>query len=184
MPAVHSSLSVSHQHLDQPSSWVERWAHRVPAGGTVLDVACGGGRHARFFAQHNHAVDAVDRDAAALAMLQSVPGINTFCTDIESGAWPCTGRSYAGVIVTNYLYRPLIPTLLSALTPGGALIYETFAIGNERYGRPANPDFLLRHGELLELVRGRLRVIAYEDVYVDVPKPAMIQRICALREES
>lgn len=184
MPGVHSPSSTPHKYLDQPSPWVVRWAHHVPAGGAVLDVACGGGRHARFFAGRNHAVDAVDRDAAALATLQPVPGINTLCADIESGPWPCAGRAYAGVIVTHYLYRPLLPTLLSALAPGGALIYETFASGNERFGRPSNPDFLLQHGELLELVRGRLRVIAYEDVYVDVPKPALMQRICAVRQES
>lgn len=171
-----------HAALDRPSDWVVRWVDRVPPDSPVLDVACGGGRHARFFAARGHAVDATDRDAAALAPLKNIPLITALCADIESGPWPYSGRTFGGVIVTNYLHRPLMPTLLDAVAPGGALIYETFAIGNERYGRPTNPDFLLQSGELLDMARGRLRVIAYEDLYVNTPKPAMIQRICAVRE--
>ncbi len=170
----------AHPHSDTPSAWVCRWAEQVPAGGRVLDVAAGGGRHARWFAARGHPVDAVDRDAAALAGLAGVPGITALCADLESGSWPYAGQTFAGIVVANYLHRPLFPHLLGALAPGGALIYETFAVGNEKYGRPGNPDFLLRSGELLEVVRGRLRVIAYEDVFVSVPKPAMVQRICAV----
>lgn len=166
--------------MDRPSAWVERWAGQVRAGGTVLDVACGGGRHARFFAARGHAVAAVDRDAAALAALRGIAAVDATCADIEAGPWPYTGRTFDAVVVTNYLRRPLFPALLDALALGGVLIYETFAAGNERYGRPANPDFLLKPGELLAVVQGRLRVLAFEDVYVDVPKPAMVQRICAM----
>jgi SAM-dependent methyltransferase len=156
-----------------------RWGHLVAPGGRVLDVASGSGRHARWFAARGHPVDAVDRDASAVASLASVPGVHAVCADIESGEWPFPMRTYAGACVTNYLHRPLFATLLDALAPGGVLIYETFARGNERFGRPSNPDFLLKPGELLELVRGRLRVLAYEDLTVESPRPACIQRICA-----
>ncbi|MCW5604465.1 MAG: class I SAM-dependent methyltransferase [Burkholderiales bacterium] len=163
-----------------PSSWVTRWAELISAGGHVLDVACGGGRHARYFAARGHAVDAVDRDTAVIAALARIQGVTALCADIESGPWPYAGRTFEGVIVTNYLHRPLLPCLLAALAPGGVLVYETFAAGNERYGRPSNPAFLLQPGELLELSRGRLRVVAYEDVHVEVPGPAMVQRLCAV----
>ena len=147
----------------------------------MLDVACGSGRHARWLAARGYTVEAVDRDAALLAALTSTPGIATRCADLEGGAWPYEGQSFAGIVVANYLHRPLFPHLIAALAPGGALIYETFAAGNERFGRPSNPDFLLRRGELLEVVRGTLRIIAYEDRIVSEPRPAAIQRICAIR---
>ena len=147
----------------------------------MLDVACGGGRHAVFFAGRGYAVDAVDRDAAVLCGLEGVAGVRPLCADIESGPWPYARRTYAGVVVTNYLHRPLLPVLVDAVGAGGVLIYETFAVGNERYGRPSNPAFLLEPGELLEAVRGRLRVVGYEDVDVGEPKPAAVQRICAAR---
>ncbi len=170
--------SGNHAALDIPSAWVVQWAERVPAGGAILDVACGSGRHARFFAARGHPVDAVDRDAAAIAALAVVPGVVARCADIEGGPWPYAGRQFAAVVVTNYLHRPLFPALIAAIAPGGLLIYETFAEGNEAYGRPANPDFLLRRGELLERV-GAMQVLAFEDLYVDLPKPAVVQRICA-----
>ena len=166
--------------LETPSDWVVRWADRIPAAGRVLDVASGSGRHARWLAARGHDVDAVDRDAEALSALGGVARVRTLCADIETGAWPCERGCYAGVVVTNYLHRPLFPELLAALAPGGALIYETFALGNERYGRPSNPAYLLQPGELLEIVRGRLRVVAYEDLEVTRPKPAVVQRICAI----
>ena len=174
-----NSRNQSHAELATPSSWVLRWAHLVRAGGPVLDVASGGGRHALYFAARGHPVDAVDRDAAALAALSAQSGITALCADIEGGPWPYAGRRFAGVVVTNYLHRPLFPALLAALAPGGVLIYETFAQGNAAYGRPANPDFLLQPGELLRAF-GDARVVAYEDLYVDTPKPAMVQRICVL----
>ena len=166
--------------LNAPSAWVARWADRVPAGGRVLDIACGKGRNARLFAARGHAVEAVDRDPAVLSWLSGVANVTARCADLEQGPWPYEGHRFAGIVVSNYLWRPLFPRLLAALAPEGALIYETFAVGNEHYGRPSNPDFLLRPGELLEVVRGRLRVIAYEDVFVPEPRPAMMQRICAV----
>jgi SAM-dependent methyltransferase len=165
----------------EPSAWVRRWAELIAPGGRVLDVAAGSGRHALLFAQRGHPVEAVDRDAAALNALGANAAITTRVADLEAGVWPYSSQSFAAVIVTNYLHRPLLPLLVAAIGPSGILIYETFAAGNERFGRPSNPDFLLRPGELLEAVRGVLRVIAYEDVQVEQPKPAMVQRICAQR---
>lgn len=135
-----------------------------------------------YFASRGHVVKAVDRDVGAIAALGAQPGIVAVQADIESGPWPCGSETFAAVVVTNYLHRPLLPVLVNAVASGGVLIYETFAQGNERFGRPSNPAFLLRPGELLDAVRGRLRVIAYEDVQIDDPKPAMVQRICAQRE--
>jgi SAM-dependent methyltransferase len=163
------------------SPWVRRWAPLLRPGSRVLDVACGGGRHARLFAAAGHAVTALDRDAAALATLATVPGITTCRADIEGGPWPCPGAVFDAVVVTNYLYRPLFPALLSAVAPGGLLIYETFAVGNERYGRPSNPDFLLRPGELIERLHPSLEIVAYEAGLVAEPKSAVLQRVCARR---
>jgi SAM-dependent methyltransferase len=165
-----------------PSAWVRRWAGHIPPAGRVLDVAAGSGRHARLLAALGLAVDAVDRDAAAMARLEGLAGIRTRVADLEAGSWPYASQTFGGIVVANYLHRPLLPALVAAVAPGGLLIYETFAVGNERFGRPANPDFLLRPGELLEAVRGTLRVLAYEDLEVEEPKRAMVQRICARRE--
>lgn len=171
-----------HTHdVSAPSAWIVRWAELVAPRTAVLDVACGSGRHARWFAARGHPVDAVDRDEAAIAALSAVPRISALCADIENGPWPYAGRSYGAVVVANYLHRPLLPLLVDAIAPRGILLYETFAAGNERYGRPSNPAFLLQPGELLEAVRGRLRVVAYEDIEVSEPRPACIQRICAVR---
>jgi len=170
-------------HTDQaPSPWVVRFAPCIVNGGLILDLACGSGRHARLLAGLGYAVIAVDRDADALATLNATPGIETHAVDLEGGAWPFPAGRFAGVVVTNYLHRPLFPTLLDAVAPGGVLIYETFARGNERYGRPANPAFLLQPGELLDVTLGRMRVLAYEDLFTAEPKPAMVQRICARHE--
>jgi SAM-dependent methyltransferase len=170
-------------HTDQAASaWVERFAPYIEKGGSVLDVASGSGRHARLLAALGYSVLAVDHDAAALAALSAIPGIEIQVVDLETAAWPFPAGRFAGVIVTNYLHRPLFPALLDAIAPGGVLIYETFARGNERYGRPANPAFLLEPGELLRVSLGRMRVLAYEDLLVAQPKPAMVQRICARRE--
>lgn len=162
-----------------PSPWVVRFANLVPTGGPVLDVAAGGGRHTRFFRGRGHPVTAVDRDTAALARIDDQLEIIT--ADLETeGAWPFGSRRFAGIVVTNYLHRPLFPGILAALAPGGVLLYETFAAGNERFGKPSNPDFLLKPGELLDVTRDRLRVVAYEDVELAEPKPAMVQRIAAV----
>jgi SAM-dependent methyltransferase len=146
-------------------------------------VAAGSGRHARWLRNQGHPVTAIDRDIPGLADLKGQVGVEIIAADLETGApFPLTGRSFAGVVVTNYLHRPILPTLVAAVAPGGVLIYETFARGNERFGKPSNPDFLLQPGELLEAVRGKLRVVAYEDLEVTSPKPAMIQRIAAIAE--
>jgi SAM-dependent methyltransferase len=172
-----------HATLLPPSPWVTRFAPLIPNGGTVLDVAAGSGRHARWLRGRGHPIVAIDRDIAGLADLMGQDGVEIIAVDLETGApFPLAGRSFAGVIVTNYLHRPILPALVAAVAPGGALISETFARGNERFGKPSNPDFLLQPGELLDVVRGRLRVIAYEDLEVATPKPAMIQRIAAIAE--
>src|SRR5215831_4534805 len=136
-----------------PSEWVARWAHLIVAHGRVLDVACGSGRHARYLGGLGYEVVGVDRDADAQAALAGVRGASVLVADIENGPWPFEPASFDAVVVTNYLHRPLFPRLLEALRGPGVLIYETFSAGNERYGRPSNPDFLLQPGELLERIR-------------------------------
>jgi SAM-dependent methyltransferase len=172
----------AHHELEPPSAWVCRFAPLIRAGGRVLDLACGGGRHARYLAGLALQVEAVDRDAEVLSRLAEVAGVTTRIADLEHGPWPYAGQQFDAIVVTNYLHRPLFSHLFPALASGGVLIYETFAAGNECYGRPANPDFLLKPGELLEFARGPLRVIAYEDLYVEAPKPALVQRVCAVNE--
>lgn len=164
-----------------PSAWVCRFARLIAAGGTVLDLACGQGRHARYLAGLGYRVEAVDCDGAALAALAGVAGVSTHCVDLEGAPWPYHAGRFDGIVVTNYLHRPLMPVMLDALGPGAVLIYETFASGNEKRGRPSNPEFLLRPGELLQTVEGRLSVLAFEQGLVERPKPAVIQRICAAR---
>jgi SAM-dependent methyltransferase len=169
--------------VGEPSRWVSQWAHLVAAGGAVLDVASGGGRHARLFASLGHPVTALDRDAAALDLMRGVARINTLVADLEGAAWPLpAGTEFAAIVVTNYLHRPLFPQLLRSLAPGGVLVYETFAQGNESVGKPSNPAFLLAPGELLDVVRGHLRVVAFQDGFLAQPRPAYVQRICAIRE--
>ncbi|HEY6715138.1 MAG TPA: class I SAM-dependent methyltransferase [Reyranella sp.] len=162
-----------------PSSWIMQWAGLIAAGAAVLDVAAGGGRHSRFFADRGHKVTVLDRDTSPLA---SHPDVEIVQADLEDGSpWPLPGRTFGAVVVTNYLHRPLCPALLDALAPGGVLLYETFMEGNERFGRPSNPAFLLKDGELLDLARGRLSVTAYEARMISEPKMAMVQRIAARR---
>ena len=171
----------THAPLATPSAWVTRFAPLIPPG-EVLDLACGSGRHARLLAALGLSVLAVDRDAAALAQAAG-ERIETCQFDLEQGAaWPFAPGRFTGIVVCNYLHRPLFASLLAALAPGGVLIYETFALGNAQFGKPANPDFLLAPGELLAAFgpapdRQR-RVLAYEDLYTALPKPAMVQRIC------
>ena len=163
-----------------PSPWVRRFASLILAGGHVLDVACGAGRHARLLAQMGYRVEAVDREPLTLEQLKGQPGINTRVADLEKDAWPYEAASFDAVIVTNYLHRPIFPALLQALRPNGVLIYETFMIGNERFGKPSNPDFLLQPNELFDRVNNRLTVVAFEQGVIDAPKPACVQRICAV----
>lgn len=169
---------------DTVSDWVRRWAPLIRQG-EVLDLACGGGRHARLLAGLGHTVIALDRDAQALARLKAGAHgdiITTVEYDLEAAgaAWPFAPRSLAAIVVTNYLYRPLLPPLTASLAPDGILIYETFARGNEVFGKPSNPDFLLMPSELLGLAgRAGLRVLGFEDGVVRSPRPARVQRLCA-----
>jgi len=167
-------------HDSAPSAWVMRWAAQVRPGGLVLDLACGAGRHARALAALGFEVSAVDRDVAAFAA--PPPGVALLEADLEGGPWPYPGVAFDGIVVANYLHRPLLPVLVESLVPGGVLVYETFARGNERFGKPSNPAFLLEPGELLAAVQGKLRVIAYEDLVVEEPRPAAVQRLCARQE--
>ena len=170
-----------HQAPTPPSPWVRRFAPLVRAGGEVLDVACGSGRHTRHFLALGHPVTALDKDLSGIADLRSEPRLGTVAADLEDGsAWPLEGRQFAGIVVTNYLHRPVFPRLVRGLAPGGVLIYETFARGNERFGRPRNPAYLLREGELFERFGGVLCIIAYEHGEIARPKPAVVQRLCAV----
>lgn len=169
--------------IDSPSPWVCRWARLIRPSGRVLDLACGDGRHARYLSALGFAVLAVDRDDAALAALEGLAGIEVRGADLEGSAWPFAADRFDGVVVTNYLHRPLFGPLVASLRAGGALIYETFAAGNERYGRPSNPAFLLRPNELLQSVEP-LAIVAFEQGIVWAPKPAAIQRVCAVRGEA
>jgi len=160
------------------SPWVRRWSHLVPAGGAVLDVACGYGRHLRWFAAQGHPVTGVDRLGEAISSVANLG--EAVLADIENGPWPFAGRTFDGVVVTNYLWRPLLPAIVQSVAPGGVLIYETFAAGNETVGKPSRPDFLLQPGELLRACQD-LRVVAYEDGFADEPA-RFIQRIAAVRQ--
>jgi SAM-dependent methyltransferase len=167
-------------HADHaaPSPWVCRWAGLIRPGGRVLDLACGSGRHVRWLAAQGFAVTAVDRDAAALQPLRAIAQV--LVADLEGAPWPLGSERFDAVVVTHYLWRPLWPELLAALAEGGVLIYETFADGNQSVGRPSRPDFLLRHGELLQVASG-LRIVAYEDGFLDAPS-RFVQRITAVAD--
>jgi SAM-dependent methyltransferase len=174
----------AHGEVDRPSAWVQRFAALIPSG-EVLDLACGGGRHSRLLAALDHPVLALDRSMESLAQAAGT-GITTLQHDLEAvdeaARWPFSSARFAGVVVTNYLFRPLLNAIVDSLAPQGVLIYETFAQGNAQFGKPSNPDFLLAHGELLTLAQTRgLHVLAYEDGYLETPKPAMVQRLCAIK---
>ena len=165
-----------------PSPWVAGHLGYFAPGARVLDLACGSGRHSRLLASLGHPVLAVERDAEALAGLYGLPGIETLQADLEGDEWPLAGHQFAGIVVTNYLWRPRFADLLALLAPGGVLVYETFMLGNEAYGKPSSPKFLLQPGELRERVAAAgWREIAFDEGYTATPKPAMRQAVCAQR---
>lgn len=165
----------------EPSSWIARFAPLIPAQGDVLDLACGGGRHARLLASLGHRVDAVDRDGDALALLAGIEGVTTRQADLEGGPWPYYGCVFDGIVVSRYLWRPLMPQIFNCLGEGGVLIYETFMEGQQLFGKPENPAHLLRSGELLEMVGKRFTVVAFEQGEIAGEKPQVMQRICVRR---
>lgn len=162
------------------SDWVRRWAGLIPPGGGVLDLACGGGRHALHLSGLGHQVVAVDRDLSLVEELRGAPNIAWRQADLEVDAWPFPGDTFRGIVVTNYLHRPLFGPILAALEPGGVLIYETFSLGQAKYGRPRNPAHLLLPGELLEMARGTLSVRAFEDVE-ETEQRRCVQRLCGVK---
>lgn len=172
-------------HLQHtPSAWFLRYADLIEPDSNVLDLACGHGRHARFFAERGARVTAVDRDAIALQSLRATQNVTPECRDIENDAWPYSAATFAAVIVCNYLWRPTLASLLATIKPGGVLLYETFTDGNERYGKPSRPDFLLRSNELLALTRDTFSVVAFEegDEFDASGKPfAVKQKIAAIK---
>jgi SAM-dependent methyltransferase len=169
-----------HAHDDPPSPWIVRFAPLVRPGGAALDLACGGGRHARLLAARGHPVEAVDRDAAAIRSLAGATGITAHVADLEGEPWPYPGRRFDAVVVTRYLHRPLFPSIAAALADGGVLLYETFMRGHERLGRPSRPEFVLAPGELLSAFAG-LTVVAFEQGRIEEPTPSVVQRLCAVR---
>ena len=179
-PRHHNTVNVP------PSPWVVRFAPLIT--GVVLDVACGAGRHTRFFLSRGHRVTAIDRDLSRISGLEQSDRLVLHQTDLEaegnSGPGSLPGGRFGGVIVTNYLWRPLLPAIVDAVAEDGVLLYETFAAGNARYGKPSNPDYLLQPGELLDTVSGQLQVVAYENGLTDDPRPAVLQRICAVRRNA
>ncbi|TFW70372.1 SAM-dependent methyltransferase [Methylotenera oryzisoli] len=164
---------------ESPSSWIVKFAPLIKSQGLVLDLACGSGRHAKWLAQQGYQVDALDRDPIATSSMQGIDGIRIQLTDLETTEPPSFEHSYDGIIVSRYLHRPILTSLATILKPGGILIYETFMRGNERYGKPSNPDFLLMPDELLNTYSPLLNIISFEQGEVVEPKPAMLQRICA-----
>ena len=174
---------IAHDDLT-PSAWVQRFAPQVPnfGSGSVLDVACGNGRHTRLFLDMGYKIVAVDRNVAGIQDLTQHPNLTILEADLElETGWPLRNQQFSGVVVTNYMSRPNLDDIVSAVGLGGVLIYETFANGNEQYGRPKNPDFLLREGELIKIVANNFSIAAYEHGFVEQPKPAVVQRIVAIR---
>jgi SAM-dependent methyltransferase len=167
--------------VSAPSQWVVRHSTRIASGGQVLDLACGNGRHAVWLAQQGYRVEAVDQDSTLLSGMIQFPNIHLTTADLEAGTWPYAAQQFDGIVVCRYLHRPLFPHIAEALKPGGVLIYETFMQGNERYGNPSNPDFLLQSNELLNVFSQWLTVLAFAQGEEQTPKPAVMQRICAVK---
>lgn len=181
MNTVDPAHTAPAEGLPAPSPWVRRHAALVPGGGLVLDLACGNGRHARFFAGRGHPVVAVDRDTSRVEDLRGLPGVTVLTADLETGDWPFAPGSMAAIVITNYLHRPHLARLAETLAPRGVVIIETFAAGNEHFGKPRNPDHLLAPGELLQALGHELQVVAYEHGVEEQPRPAVRQRIVAVK---
>ncbi len=162
------------------STWVRRHADRIAPASSVLDLACGKGRHARYLASLGHHVTATDIDLSGVADLLTDPRFSLVECDLECSPWPFKDQGFGAIVVTHYLHRPLFPALIKTLRKGGTLIYDTFAVGNERFGRPSNPLFLLNPGELLDAFAGNLHIVAYDHGREDNPQPAIRQRLCAI----
>lgn len=177
-----NKLIANHATESEPSSWLLRHAGLIRPNGRVLDVAAGHGRNARWLASQGWQVEAVDRDAAALESMHGMANITTRVADLENAAWPYAREKFDAIVVCRYLHRPLLPLLPANLADQGVLVYETFMQGHEAYGRPGNPDFLLRPNELLEIFTPRLKVVAFEQGFISEPKPAVMQRICLVNE--
>lgn len=176
-----SDVATRHTDLAAPSAWVERWHRGFRQGSTVLDLACGGGRHGRLFLDTGATVTFVDIDVSGVADLAGSDRTEILQADLETQPWPLKNRRFDAVVVTNYLHRPLFPDIVAAVAPGGWLFYETFAVGNERYGRPTNPDYLLKHDELKHSVENELDIIGYAHSLRILPKRAVMQHIAAQR---
>lgn len=175
----------SHTETLEPSPWVARFMPLVPQSGEILDLACGGGRHSRLALDSGYRVAAADRDISGLEDLRDNTSLEIIETDLEAADPFAPGgalhdRTFSGIVVTNYLHRPILPHLMGALADDGVLIYETFAAGNELHGHPRNPDYLLRPGELLELAQNKLQIVAYEHGLIHDPRTAVVQRLCAV----
>ena len=165
-----------------PSAWIERHSPLISRSGPILDIAAGRGRHTRFLLKKGHSVIAVDKNLSYLRDIKT-PRLSLVQVDLETReSWPFKNGVFAGVVVTNYLYRPLFGAIIASLAQGGFLIYETFARGNEKFGKPNNPDYLLEPGELIQVTLNKLHIVAYEDLIVEQPRPAQIQRICGRRD--
>lgn len=184
LDSTASDKKTRHLRITRPSPWVQRWAHLITPGGTVLDVAAGGGRHGKMLLEMGHSVTFLDRTIEPLAELSEHPQAEVMEADLEDGSpWPLEGCRFDAIVVVNYLHRDLFDTLIDSLNPGGVLIYETFARGNEDYTRPRNPDHLLKSGELLDTVHGKLQVVAYEHGLVsNADITGVKQRLCAIND--
>ena len=175
-------LDMNIHQPEKPLDWVTRFTPLIKTGGTVLDLACGKGRHTHYLADLGYQLTALDRNLSAISKNQNIDSIELIEADLEDGSpWPLGSRKFDAIVVANYLARPLFPAIIGALGEDGVLIYETFSLGNEKHGRPSNPDFLLEPGELFSACSDALRVIAYEEGMLETPAPAVKQRICAIK---